>query len=78
MSLKSKIIFAHNHYRLYPECSMRLICADYDSQALKDIEPHLQSLISPKNSHMDFNIACALHYASKGEGYLFNDAYFED
>ena len=25
---------------------------------------------------MDFNIACALHYASKCEGYLFNDEYF--
>ena len=57
---------------------MRLICADYDSQALKDIESHLQSLLAPKNSHMDFNIACALHYASKGEGYRFNDEYFED
>lgn len=27
---------------------------------------------------MDFNIACALHFASRCEGYLFNDAYFED
>jgi len=26
---------------------------------------------------MDFNIACALHYASKGEGYLFDEKYFD-
>ena len=26
---------------------------------------------------MDFNIACALHYASKGEGYLFNKEYYD-
>jgi hypothetical protein len=26
---------------------------------------------------MDFNIGCALHFASKGEGYLFDKAFFE-
>lgn len=37
----------------------------------------MQSLIYPKDSHMDFNIACALHFASKCEGYLVNEDYFE-
>ena len=26
---------------------------------------------------MDFNIACALHFASKCEGYILDDSYFE-
>lgn len=26
---------------------------------------------------MDFNIACALYFASKGEGYIFNNEYIE-
>ena len=55
-----------------------MLCADYTSKDLDSIEPRIYELISPKSSHMDFNIACALHYASKGEGFLFNDAYFED
>jgi hypothetical protein len=27
---------------------------------------------------MDFNIACALHFASKCEGYMFRDEYFQE
>ena len=38
----------------------------------------MQSLIYPKESHMDFNIACALHFASKCEGYLVREEYFEE
>ena len=64
--------------RLYPDLTIRFLCADYTSTDLDIIEPRLYDLLSPKSSHMDFNIACALHYASKGEGFLFNDAYFED
>lgn len=65
-------------YRLYPELSIKMLCADYTSKDLDAIEASLYEIISPKSSHMDFNIACALHYASKGEGYRFNDVYFED
>lgn len=43
---------------------------------LKDQNDKIIRLISPKSSHMDFNIATALHYASKGEGFLFNNEYF--
>ena len=33
-------------------------------------------LLYPKTSHMDFNIGSALHYASKGEGILFDVKFF--
>jgi hypothetical protein len=48
------------------------LCADYSAALPGD----LPALISPKNSHMDFNIACALHFASKGDGFLFDTQYF--
>lgn len=34
-------------------------------------------LLAPKTSHMDFNIGCALHFASKGEGFLFDPIFYE-
>ena len=57
-----------------------MLCADYD--LVKDIltteqEAYIRELIAPKGSHMDFNIGCALHYASKCEGYLFDTAFYE-
>ena len=56
--------------------NIRLICADY---AIEEImaNQRIHKLIAPKSSHMDFNIASALHYASKGEGTLFDTAYYE-
>jgi hypothetical protein len=42
-----------------------------------DKEAYLNELIEPKSSHMDFNIACALYFASRGEGYLVEESYFE-
>jgi hypothetical protein len=42
-----------------------------------DCEKEYLTLLQPKTSHMDFNIGCALHYASKGEGYLFNPAFYD-
>jgi hypothetical protein len=62
---------------LYPEHTFRFLCADYTPEAVTEIEQYLYGLISPKASHMDFNIACALHFASKAEGYLVKDSYFE-
>ena len=40
-------------------------------------ESNLLELCYPKTSLMDFNIAACLHYASKGEGYLLDTAFFE-
>ena len=57
---------------------MRMLCADYTKEDISSIETYLKEVIYPKNSHMDFNIACALYFASKCEGYLFNDEYFTD
>jgi len=39
--------------------------------------PDIKKLIQPKCSHMDFNIATALHYASKGQGVLFDNSYYD-
>lgn len=56
--------------------NVRLLCADYTIDQALGKDSDLRRLISPKSSHMDFNIACALHYASKGEGFLFKNDYF--
>ena len=42
---------------------------------MKDIEKNQERLIKviyPKTTHMDFNIANALYFATSGEGYLFD------
>ena len=62
---------------LFPTLKIKLICADYDMGKVMEKEKELLELMEPKTSHMDFNIGCALHYASKGEGYLFNPDYFK-
>lgn len=56
---------------------MRLLCADYAPTDITKVEKALMKLIHPKTSHMDFNIACALHFASRCQGYLVKDSYFE-
>ena len=53
-----------------------MICADYNITDIINNQDIL-ALIAPKSSHMDFNIAGALHYASKGEGWLFNTEYYD-
>ena len=71
-------IFSFNDLkRLYPNRALRLICADYSIETLLEIEDFIMDLCSPKHSLMDFNIAAALHFASKGEGYLFNTEFYE-
>mmetsp|Transcript_15478 Transcript_15478/g.17950 ORF Transcript_15478/g.17950 Transcript_15478/m.17950 type:complete len:207 (-) Transcript_15478:56-676(-) len=47
-------------------------------ELIKDIEGKIMNLIHPKSSHMDFNIACALHLASKGKGRVLDPALFFD
>lgn len=61
---------------MYPTHTLRLLCADYAPSDVEALDSDLRALLSPKTSHMDFNIACALHFASKGEGYLVRDEYF--
>ena len=64
----------HDLKRLYPGRALRLICADYSmEQVLEDAtEGLIIDLCRPKQSLMDFNIAAALHFAAKGEGYEFD------
>jgi asparagine synthetase B (glutamine-hydrolysing) len=71
----TSIFSFHELINLFPQRKMRMLCADYDLMEdimKKDNVEFLQNLTAPKGSHMDFNIACALHYASKSEGYLFD------
>lgn len=67
----------HDLKRLYPDRALRMICADYSIETLFEKESLIMELCYPKESLMDFNIAAALHFASKGEGYLFNDNFFD-
>ena len=64
----------HDLKRLYPDRALRLICADYSIEKLlsEEYESFIMDLCLPKQSLMDFNIAAALHFAAKGEGYEFN------
>jgi len=61
--------------RLFPGKEINLLCADYDMNEID--EQYIMDLVAPKQSHMDFNIGCALHCASKGEGYLVEKKFFE-
>lgn len=63
----SALLTLEDIQRIKPERRIRLLCSDH--QISKDAlnEPQfqlVQSLIHPKDSHMDFNIAMALHLAS--------------
>ncbi len=55
---------------------VRMICADYSIADVSKDDTVLK-LLTPNNSHMDYNIGTALHYASRGEGYLFDEIFFE-
>ena len=67
----------HDLKRLFPSRALRMICADYTIATLMENESLIMDLCHPKDSLMDFNIAAALHYASKGEGYIFNPNFFQ-
>jgi asparagine synthetase B (glutamine-hydrolysing) len=70
-------IFSYNELlTLFPERKLRMLCADYPIEKVMEREHHFLKLMSPKDSHMDFNIGCALHHASRGEGYLFDPNFF--
>ena len=54
--------------KLNPTRKIRLLCADFDiKEVMSDYEPLIQSLIYPKSTHMDFNIACALFLAAQAK-----------
>jgi asparagine synthetase B (glutamine-hydrolysing) len=64
--------------KLFPDRQrMQLLCADYDIKTVMAHESSLLELLSPKTSHMDFNIGSALHFASKGEGYIFDRSFYD-
>lgn len=66
----------HDLKKLHPERNLRLICADFSMDTLFESETFLMNLCYPKTSLMDFNIAACLHFASKGQGYVFNTDFF--
>ena len=67
----------HDLKKLFPNRALRMICADYSIETLLEKERLLMDLCSPKASLMDFNVAAALHFASKGEGFEFNPSFFD-
>jgi hypothetical protein len=52
-----------------------MICADFNVHEVMGSN-NVRELIQPKSSHMDFNIASALNFATRGEGIEFQPAYF--
>ncbi|KAK1442000.1 HUPs like protein [Babesia gibsoni] len=63
--------------KLYPKVDFRLICVDVDTDEYKQMEPYLYGLIFPNTTHMDLNIAAAIHYAVTMKGYIFNPEVFK-
>ena len=49
-----------------------MILIDKSLDDVDQCENKLLNLIHPKMTHMDFNISTALHLASKGEGYAYD------
>ncbi|CDR95707.1 asparagine synthase, putative [Babesia bigemina] len=49
--------------RIYPEVNFKLILVDVETEEYKKVEQELMARIMPNNTHMDLNIAAALHYA---------------
>ena len=60
-----------------PDRTYNLILIDRTIEDITNNEKNLMGLIYPKNTHMDFNIATALYFASKGEGLLFDENSFD-
>jgi asparagine synthetase B (glutamine-hydrolysing) len=76
----TSIFSYHELLRLFPQRKMRMLCADYNLKTdvlHNEHMQYLQDLMAPKSSHMDFNIACALHYASKCKGYEFDKNFYK-
>jgi len=52
---------------------LNLILIDKTLEDTEKEESLILNLIYPKMTHMDYNISAALHLASRGEGYLYNE-----
>lgn len=59
--------------KLSPKRTYNLILIDKTLSDIEDQQKQLLHNIYPKMTHMDFNIATALKFASKGIGYLYGD-----
>ncbi len=49
---------------------IRLVLIDISTETLEEHKPNLQKLLTPTLTVMDFNIGCALYFASRGVGRL--------
>jgi len=58
---------------LSPKRQYNLIFIDKTLKDIEEMELGLMKNIYPKMTHMDFNIATALKFASRGCGYLYGD-----
>ena len=64
LSLLHQNLTTKNH-----KFNLILINKDYE-EVLKE-EEHVYRRVYPQSTHLDFNIGAVLHYASRGEGYLY-------
>ncbi|GFE53801.1 asparagine synthase family protein, putative [Babesia ovis] len=55
---------------IYPDVNFKLVLVDVNTEDYKHLEQYLFSTIIPNNTHMDLNIAAALHYAVSLRGAL--------
>ena len=59
--------------RANPNRKFKLVLLDRSIEESDRYEEKILKLVYPRITHMDFNIGLALHLASKGEGYIFDD-----
>ena len=60
----------------FPNLDIRLILVDICETEMLANESRIVRLIAPHASHMDFNIACALWFGSRGSGRVLNAIFF--
>jgi asparagine synthetase B (glutamine-hydrolysing) len=58
---------------LYPEASLRLILIDTLDSEIEPVRSIIEQLIYPQCTVIDFNIGCALWFASRGIGFLYTE-----
>jgi asparagine synthetase B (glutamine-hydrolysing) len=62
----------------FPGSLFRFICVDMDQGEVKQFESHIMDLAFPKNTHMDFNISCALWFGGRAKGRILSADYVND
>ena len=60
--------------RICPQRRWRLVCIDIPYRETLEHRPQIISLIRPHNTEMDLSIACALYFAARGEGHIYDHA----